>query len=146
MRASAAEKGVRVSPPTKIQHNTPTRTSSQEQQRRGIPPTATQHAHAAKRERVRLKAAYEGLVLKLNALGNPEKPNRDVLRNALLCSYPSQKQPTAGLRCEHRSSLCVAWRGYQAAVHDDCCPKWCLFLVSVAHALVLENSIKKTRF
>jgi hypothetical protein len=43
VRPSAAEKGVLGSPPTTIQHNTPTRTTSQAQWIRGIPPTAMQY-------------------------------------------------------------------------------------------------------
>jgi hypothetical protein len=51
VRPNAAEKGVRVSPLTTIQHSTPTRTTSQAQWRRGISTTSMKHAQATKRER-----------------------------------------------------------------------------------------------
>lgn len=36
-------------------------------------------------------------------------------------------------------SSCVTQRGYRAAVHYDCCPFSCMFLVSIANPVVLEN-------
>ena len=41
---------------------------------------------------------------------------------------------------ERQSPSCIAWRGYRAAAHGDRCPQCCLFFVSVAHAVVLENA------
>jgi hypothetical protein len=35
---------------------------------------------------------------------------------------------------------CITWRGYRAAAHGDRCPQCCLFFVSVAHTVVLENA------
>jgi hypothetical protein len=72
--------------PTAIQHNTPTRSSSQPQLRRGIPPTAIQHNTPRNGDESDFKQCKR-FSYKFSALGTPAKPNRGVLRKALLCSF-----------------------------------------------------------
>jgi len=73
--------------PTTIQHNLPMRTTSQAQGRRGALPTAMQHNTPTSRiEKEReISNSLSRFSYTFSALGIPAKPNRDVLRNALLC-------------------------------------------------------------
>jgi hypothetical protein len=76
VRLSAAEKGGSGSLSMAIQHSTLARTTGPR-----IPPTAMQHAHAAKRKRQRLRTVYEGLLL------NSAQPRRPAQRAPVFIIY-----------------------------------------------------------